>query len=70
MYCGAVGFPTPVKCDVSGAIPNVSSVTLNGSLGHLVISNVTLENSGMYSCLVYDGTIDEKKVYVTVYGRC
>ena len=71
VYCGAVGFPPPAKCDVSGPIPNMVSVALNGSLGQLLVSNITLSNSGMYSCIVYDGaTVDEKKTYVTVYGRC
>eukprot|EP00731_Ephydatia_muelleri_P022602 Em0015g185a len=70
VYCGAVGFPPPAKCDVSGPIPNMVSVALNGSLGQLLVSNVTLSNSGMYSCIVYDGvTVDEKKTYVTVYEQ-
>lgn len=71
VYCGAVGYPPPARCDVNGPIPNMVSVTLNGSLVQWVVSNVTLENSGRYSCIVYDGTtVDEKKAYVTIYGRC
>lgn len=71
VYCGAIGYPPPSACYL--IVPGMDmqvTVPLNGSLGVWTHSNVTLNNTGIYTCFVNDESgYDQQMISAITYGK-
>ena len=71
VYCNATGYPSPHTCYV--IVPGMDmqvSIPLNGSPKVWTKYNVTLNNSGTYTCIVQDESgYATKDTSVMIYGK-
>eukprot|EP00731_Ephydatia_muelleri_P022601 Em0015g184a len=72
IQCGAEGYPPPNTCYV--IVPGLNKqldIPLNGSFGTVTYSNVTLNNSGIFTCFVndFDSGYDQQLVSINTYEQ-